>query len=134
MPIPVFVTAYKDRSFDFVRRLFGEGNSRRLLLSCSFPHTNMCAVAASLSLCDEFMLAFCYAGTAQVIKTPPTSYFIKKAAGVDLGSHEPGHQKRGSITLKHVYEIAKARNSPLFASSYVTKRHTSYWSCHAQAS
>lgn len=42
----------------------------------------------------------------QVIKTPPTSYFIKKAAGVDSGSKRPGHEVAGQISLKHVLEIA----------------------------
>ena len=50
---------------------------------------------------------------SQVIRTPPTPYFIKKAAGVEVGSHEPGHQRRGTISLKHVFEIAKARYAPM---------------------
>ena len=44
----------------------------------------------------------------QIIKSPPASYFIKKAAGISIGSQEPGHKKSGTISLKHVYEIAKA--------------------------
>ena len=31
------------------------------------------------------------------------------AEGIVTGAHKPGHQKRGTISLKHVYEIAKAR-------------------------
>lgn len=41
-----------------------------------------------------------------VMKTPPASYFIKKAAGVNSGSGKPGHQSVASISLKHIYEIA----------------------------
>lgn len=50
----------------------------------------------------------------QVIKTPPTSYFIKKAAGVDSGSKRPGHEVAGQISLKHVLEIAlvKQKDQP----------------------
>ena len=45
-----------------------------------------------------------------VIKTPPTSYFIKKAAGIDKGPGKPGHEILGTISLKHVYEIAKIKS------------------------
>ena len=31
-------------------------------------------------------------------------------AGILSGSQKPGHSPRGSISLKHVYEIAKARS------------------------
>ena len=45
----------------------------------------------------------------QVMRTPPTSYFIKKAIGLDGGSQRPGHQSAGSISMKHIYEIAKVK-------------------------
>lgn len=50
----------------------------------------------------------------QVMKTPPTSYFIKKAVGIESGSQKPGHEVAGSISLKHIYEIAlvKQRDVP----------------------
>ena len=41
-----------------------------------------------------------------VMKTPPASYFIKKAAGVESGSGKPGHSLTSAISLKHLYEIA----------------------------
>jgi large subunit ribosomal protein L11 len=44
-----------------------------------------------------------------VVKTPPTSWFIKKCAGVEKGSARPGHLPVGFITLKQVYEIAKVK-------------------------
>ena len=44
-----------------------------------------------------------------VTKTPPVSYFLKKAAGVQLGSK--GGEKIGSVTLAQVYEIAKVKKS-----------------------
>lgn len=41
-----------------------------------------------------------------VMKTPPATYFIKKAAGLKAGSQRPGHVSAGSISLKHLHEIA----------------------------
>lgn len=44
-----------------------------------------------------------------ITKTPPTSYFLKKAAGIELGSGKPGHVVSGTISLKHIYEIARVK-------------------------
>ena len=44
-----------------------------------------------------------------VTKTPPTSYFLKKAANVEKGTGKPGHEVVGTISLKHVFEIAKIK-------------------------
>ncbi|KZP24638.1 mitochondrial ribosomal protein L11 [Athelia psychrophila] len=44
-----------------------------------------------------------------VTKTPPTTYFIKKAAGIEKGPAKPGHEILGTISLKHIYEIAKIK-------------------------
>lgn len=62
VPIPVVLTAYKDKSFEWE------------------------------------------------MKTPPASYFIKKAAGLSKGGERPGHGDKGYISLKHVYEIAKVKS------------------------
>ena len=43
------------------------------------------------------------------MKTPPATYFIKKAAGLSGASQKPGHQTIGTISLKHVYAIAEAK-------------------------
>jgi len=40
---------------------------------------------------------------------PPTSYFLKKAAGLKKGANRPGHEKVGRVTVKHIYEIAKLK-------------------------
>ena len=45
----------------------------------------------------------------QVMRTPPTTYFIKKAVGLEGGSQRPGHQSAGAISLKHILEIAKVK-------------------------
>ncbi|KAK8853060.1 ribosomal protein L11 [Kwoniella newhampshirensis] len=42
-------------------------------------------------------------------RTPPVSYLLKKTAGLDKGSGEGMGKKMGSVTLKHVYEIAKIK-------------------------
>ena len=43
---------------------------------------------------------------AQEIKTPPATYFIKKALSMEDGSQRPGHTEAGVISSKHLYEIA----------------------------
>lgn len=46
-----------------------------------------------------------------VTKTPPTTYFIKQAAGIEKGSGKPGEKAIGTISVKHVYEIAKIKQT-----------------------
>jgi large subunit ribosomal protein L11 len=36
---------------------------------------------------------------------------LKKAAGIEKGSAAPGSTKAGTVTLKHIYEIAKIKAS-----------------------
>lgn len=60
-PTPVVITAYEDRSFDFIT------------------------------------------------KTPPASYFLKKAAKVQKGSGEPNKNKVGKVTEAQIREIAEAK-------------------------
>ena len=42
-------------------------------------------------------------------KTPPASYFLRKAAKLDKGSQEPGRDIVGSVTMAQVREIAEAK-------------------------
>lgn len=42
-------------------------------------------------------------------KTPPASYFLKKAAGLKSGGKEPGRSVAGSVTMEQVREIAEAK-------------------------
>jgi large subunit ribosomal protein L11 len=49
------------------------------------------------------------------IKTPPASYFLKKAAKVKSGATNPSRDIVGSVTLKHVREIAEAKMADLNA-------------------
>ena len=68
-PIPVVITVYKDKKFDFV------------------------------------------------IKSPPTSYFIKEAAKLKRGSQEPGRVIVGTITKKQAEKIAQEKMKDLNAHS-----------------
>lgn len=50
-----------------------------------------------------------------VMKTPPVSYFLKKAANLKAGSKEPGKVVAGTITQDQVREIAVAKMKDLNA-------------------
>lgn len=67
MPIPVVITAYEDKSFEFI------------------------------------------------MKTPPASFYLKKAAKLDKGSQTPGKEHVGSVTKKQVKEIAESKMEDLNA-------------------
>jgi large subunit ribosomal protein L11 len=47
------------------------------------------------------------------MRTPPVSYFIKKAAKLESGSKAPGRDKAGSITKAQVKEIAEKKMGDL---------------------
>ena len=47
------------------------------------------------------------------MKTPPVSYFIKKAAKLESGSKTPGRDVAGSITPAQVKEIAQQKMKDL---------------------
>ncbi len=66
-PVPVVITVYKDKKFEFV------------------------------------------------IKSPPTSHFIKQAAKLKNGSKEPGRIISGSITMKQAEQIAREKMKDLNA-------------------
>jgi large subunit ribosomal protein L11 len=51
-----------------------------------------------------------------VMKTPPASILIKKAAKVDKGSSRPHTDKVGSVSRKQVEDIAKLKMPDLTAS------------------
>jgi large subunit ribosomal protein L11 len=48
-----------------------------------------------------------------ILKTPPASFFLKKAAKIDSGSQKPGLAVAGSVTMDQVREIAKAKMADL---------------------
>jgi large subunit ribosomal protein L11 len=42
-------------------------------------------------------------------KTPPASYYLKKAARLELGSAEPGRETLGQVTMAQVRKIAELK-------------------------
>nr|XP_009780485.1 PREDICTED: 54S ribosomal protein L19, mitochondrial-like [Nicotiana sylvestris]XP_016510995.1 PREDICTED: 54S ribosomal protein L19, mitochondrial-like [Nicotiana tabacum] len=48
------------------------------------------------------------------VKSPSVTWYLKQATGIELGSGRPGHVTTSTLTLKHVYEIAKIKQSDLF--------------------
>ena len=52
-----------------------------------------------------------------VLKTPPASVLLKKAAGIEKGSGEPNKKKVGQVTKKQVEEIARTKMPDLTAAS-----------------
>ena len=51
-----------------------------------------------------------------VMKTPPVSYFLKKAANLKSGSKEPGKISAGTVSRDKVREIAEKKLKDLNAS------------------
>lgn len=47
------------------------------------------------------------------MKTPPASYYLKKAAKLKSGSKEPGRTTAGSVTKDQLREIAEAKMKDL---------------------
>ena len=50
-----------------------------------------------------------------VTKTPPASYFLKKAAGIESGSSTPSREFAGKVTKKQIREIAEKKMKDLNA-------------------
>ncbi len=53
------------------------------------------------------------------LRTPTTAYLLLKSSGADLrkgqlkGAVNPGKESVGEVSLKHIYEIAKIKQSEL---------------------
>ncbi len=50
-----------------------------------------------------------------VTKTPPASYFLRQAAGVDKGSQTPGKGFVGQVTMTQIRDIAQKKMNDLNA-------------------
>ena len=50
-----------------------------------------------------------------VTKTPPNSYFLMKAAGIEKGSQTPGKGTVGKVTMAQIREIAEKKMKDLNA-------------------
>ncbi|KAI9503015.1 mitochondrial 54S ribosomal protein YmL19 [Coemansia spiralis] len=47
------------------------------------------------------------------VKSPPTSWLLKRAAGVKKGAAQPGNEVVGTVSLKHIYAIGQIKaNDP----------------------
>ena len=49
------------------------------------------------------------------LKTPPASYLLRRAAGIEKGSGEPNKKKAGKVTKKQIEEIAQIKMEDLNA-------------------
>ena len=52
-----------------------------------------------------------------VLKTPPATFLLKKAAGIQKGSPKPHTDKVGKLTRTQLEEIAKTKQADLTASN-----------------
>jgi large subunit ribosomal protein L11 len=52
-----------------------------------------------------------------VMKTPPASFLLKKAAGIKSGSGRPNTQKVGTVTRAQLEEIANTKQADLTAAT-----------------
>jgi large subunit ribosomal protein L11 len=50
-----------------------------------------------------------------ILKSPPASALLKKAAGIDKGSGEPNREKVGKVTRDQLREIAEIKMNDLNA-------------------
>jgi hypothetical protein len=44
-----------------------------------------------------------------ITHSPSTAWLLKKAAGIQKGSARPGEIIAGTVSVKHIYEIAKIK-------------------------
>jgi large subunit ribosomal protein L11 len=59
-----------------------------------------------------------------ITKTPPASFLLRKAAGLDKGSGEPNRIKVGKVSMSQVEEIAKTKMPDLNADSLAAAVNT----------
>ena len=59
-----------------------------------------------------------------ILKTPPASVLIRKAAGIEKGSSNPLLNKVGKISMKQVQEIAKTKMPDLNAADLEAAKKT----------
>jgi large subunit ribosomal protein L11 len=50
-----------------------------------------------------------------VTKTPPNTFFLKKAAGIQKGTKTPGREIVGKVTMAQIREIAEIKMKDLNA-------------------
>ena len=57
-----------------------------------------------------------------VVKTPPASYLLKKAAGIAKGSGAPNKEKVGKVTQKQMEGIARTKHPNLNAHEHAARK------------
>lgn len=65
-------------------------------------------VPVEISIYDDRSFSF-------IMKTPPTPFLIRQAAGLDKAANNPGRETAGSITSAQVAEIAETKMPDLNA-------------------
>ena len=58
-------------------------------------------------------------------KTPPTTWFLKRCAGVDKGSPNPGREFVGTVSVKDVYVVTLPNLCAVSASALALPRAAS---------
>ncbi|MCL4454611.1 MAG: 50S ribosomal protein L11 [Deinococcus sp.] len=58
-----------------------------------------------------------------ITKTPPASYLIRKAAGLEKGSQKAGRDKVGKITWEQCLQIGKQKMADMNANDVVAAAH-----------
>ena len=59
-----------------------------------------------------------------ITKTPPASFLLRRAAGLDKGSGEPNRIKVGTVSMTQVEEIARTKMPDLNADSLTSAVNT----------
>jgi large subunit ribosomal protein L11 len=59
-----------------------------------------------------------------ITKTPPASFLLRKAAGLEKGSGEPNRNKVGKVSMNQVEEIARTKMPDLNADSLASAVNT----------
>jgi large subunit ribosomal protein L11 len=59
-----------------------------------------------------------------ITKTPPASFLLRKAAGLEKGSGEPNRVKVGKVSMSQIEEIAKTKMPDLNADSVAAAVNT----------
>ena len=90
VPIPVTITAYADKSYDYVRQRVRES-----------ARAGLCVIES-----DKHSHPF---PSHQTMKTPPTSYLLKQAASLAKGAAKPGHGTVGSVSADDVLAVARVK-------------------------
>ena len=84
-------------------------------VDCGTQHYGGAVHTAMRSNLPVVITAYADKSFTFIIKTPPTTVLIKKAAGIESGSAKPHTDKGGKITRKQAEEIARQKMPDLTA-------------------